>query len=150
MNQNDNIRCYVLEIGDKFIDEIKGLKELKNIYQLLKRVAESNQNYSDISFIVGLSNTKSDTAYTYYKRKSGRGRPKKIIGGIKIDYHFHIYVITIESPIAGFCFQAKKRLDKKFKSVKYSLHNNPENGIKYLKNQSNNTRKYGNYFKTHF
>ena len=147
-----NNNCYTIEIENKWAKKEEVDKLLKNYYQLLKRIAEGNTNFNNISFIMGISNTCPRGAKTYYEHTGKKGRPKKIILGDKLPWHFHIYAISLSSDynylyLSTFSNECKRRLEKKGLKVKIGTNNSIQNAIEYLERQSQNIRKYGPYFK---
>lgn len=148
MNNEDNkeITCYSLNISNKFKDETTIKKELINIYNRLKRYIEKNINFKDISFIIGISNTESKSAKIDYTRTGKKGRPKKSITGFKIQWHFHIYVISKNGKISIFCDFIKDKLKHKGYDISKDKNKNVDNAINYIKRQCQNYYSYGEYF----
>ncbi|MBE6148029.1 MAG: hypothetical protein E7167_00755 [Firmicutes bacterium] len=136
------IKCYALNIVDKFDDEKVISKAHKNIYQLLKRLAVKNPNYKDIYFIMGISNTDSHSAKIGYVNNYATGRPQKIILGKKIKHHLHIYIFKKNGSPASFCEDAKFHLKKMGFSVNKTSNDNIERATNYLLKQCTHIWKY--------
>ena len=144
MKDIENIKCYILEITNKYDDYLEIYQRLDNIYRMLKRLAESDSRFANISFIMGISNTKSSTVNVGYLHTGKRGRPKKEITGVKIKWHFHIYVASPTDMVATFCECAIRKLRKNYKIYKWDRGNSE--GIEKYMEQCENTRHHGNYF----
>ena len=142
------ISVYSLNISNKFPDEITIRKERKNLYQLLKRYKDSNTSYKNISFIIGISNTSSLDAKVSFDYNNLRGKPKKIISGTKVEWHFHIYSIGDEiSSASAFCNNIRIYITKK-RGYKTSQNKNDniEIALSYINKQCLSYWKCGNYF----
>ena len=84
------------------------IKDAKRIYSRMKRLAMKNSKYKDISFVVGASQTKGDTAQKV--KVNTKGRPKYIVRGKKIKPHLHIACYSFFAP--SFSSEIMKRLNK--------------------------------------
>lgn len=144
-------KVYSLQISDKFESYDEACRLLKNFYGILNRLI-TLPKFSNTSFIIGISDTSSKGAYVAYEKNGKKGRPKKVIIGDKLEYwHFHIYAISDTDRVASFCEEAKKRFNKKQKyKIGKEKNDSLENALNYLKKQSLNCWKNGNYFHSHF
>ena len=144
MKENKNINCYILQIENKYDDYNEIHQRLENIYRMLKRLAESDIRFANISFIIGISNTKSGTINVEYLHTGKRGRPKKIVTGIKILWHFHIYVASPTDMVSTFCECAIKKLRKDYNITKWNR--GCTDGIEQYMEQCDNAWCHGDYF----
>lgn len=64
------------------------IKDVKRIYRRMKRLVNKNEKYKNISFVIGASQTKGDTACKV--KVKTKGRPKYVIYGEKVKPHLHI------------------------------------------------------------
>ena len=142
------MKIYSLNISDKFDNEEDIRKELKNLYQLLKRYQNSKTIYKNISFIIGISNISSSDAKVSYIYNFSKGKPKKIINGTKVLWHFHIYIIGDDiSSASSFCNNMRIYIAKKKKyKTSQNKNDNIENALNYINNQCISVWKYGIYF----
>lgn len=140
------ISCYSINISNKFESYEKIRKELKNNFQIMKRIIDTNSKFNGVSIIMGISNIDSRTAKTQYLYTYKKGRPKKEIVGNTVEWHFHIYAINTDGSSSGFCEEVKKHLVKKGYVISKNKNDNIENAFNYLKKQCKSVWKYGNYF----
>ena len=133
----DNISVYSLNIANKFQSQQLIEKELKNIYQLLKRYKDNNTLYQNISFVIGISNKSSKDCKVGYTYNNLRGKPRKFVNGTEVAWHFHIYIIGDDkSSSSSFCNTMRIHIsNKKGYKTSQSKNNNINNAIKYLKKQ---------------
>ncbi len=143
------INCYGIYIENKYTDYETIKRKQKNIYQLIKRTISNDVRFKDISFIIGISNTDKKDIKIIYAKTNKKGRPKKIILGKKIQWHFHIYILTKEKYISYLGNEICKKLRKKEYSIKQFKHDNGEKAIEYINRQCQNIWMYGDYFKSH-
>lgn len=144
----NKISVYGLNISNKFENEELIRKELKNIYQMLKRYKEASTLYQDISFLIGISNKDSLDAKVVYSYNNLRGKPRKKVIGTDKDWHFHIYIIGNDiSSASSFCNLMRIRISKK-KGYKTSQtkNTNIDNAINYVYKQCISVWVYGDYF----
>ena len=143
------INCYGIYIGNKYTDYETIKRKQKNIYQLIKRTISTDVRFKNISFIIGISNTDKEDIKIIYAKTNKKGRPKKIILGKKIQWHFHIYILTKEKYISYLGNEICKKLRKQEYSIKQFKHNNEEKAIEYINKQCQSVWTYGIYFKSH-
>lgn len=149
MQEKEKIaNCYSINVSNKFASYEEIRKELKNNFQMLKRLIVNNSKFEDVSIIMGISNIDSRTAKIKYLYTHKKGRPKKEIVGNNVEWHFHIYAIKNDGSASVFCEEVKRHLIKKGYIVSKNRNENIENAINYLKKQSTCIWKYGNYFKS--
>ena len=142
------LNCYSINISNKFASYEEIHKELKNTFQMMKRLIDTNPKFENVSIIMGISNVDSRTAKIKYLYTHKKGRPPKIIIGNNVEWHFHIYAIKSDGSASVFCEEVKRRLIKKDYVISKNKNDNIENALKYLKKQSKNVWKYGNYFQS--
>lgn len=145
--KDNKISCYGIYLSHFYLLEDVALKEMKNIYQLLKRIIASRECFNNISILLGVSNTNSNTSSVTYIKTNKRGRPKRKVIGEKFgDFHLHIYVFNHGKTPSYFCRIACDRLRKKYPKIIYSKHNNPNIAIDYVEKQRNNKLSFGPLF----
>ena len=114
----------------------------------MKRYIKNNNNFSNISFVIGISNVNSNTAKVTYNHNKLRGRPRKMIIGENVEWHFHIYVIGNEFSSASYFSTLVKDiliLKRKYR-VSISTNDNIDNALNYVNKQCISYWKYGQYF----
>ena len=121
-------------------------KEMDNLYHMIKSFI-NRYKYNDASFIIGISNTDSKTAMINYTNNGKRGRPKKIVTGIKVDWHIHIYVACKNTSISVFTNSLRLYLQKKKNMPFYQKKNTLCYALPYIEKQCLYIRRYGNTFK---
>jgi len=141
---------YSLNISDKFNEYSLIKKEMKNIYQMMKRYKNINRKYEDISFIIGISNTSSKDAKVSYIYNKSRGKPRKTIVGTKTLWHFHIYIIGNEcSSASSFCNMLRRIITtKKGYITSQNKNDDVDIAIEYVKKQCISYWIYGPYFES--
>lgn len=149
MNNSEKKACYKITISNKFENMTRAKKNMKNIHQILKRIAESDDSFEKVSFIVAISDTdSSDAKVSYIKGK--KGRPKRIVKGTKVEWHLHIYVTTTDDRfMSTFCNIARTRLRKRGYITEIRTHDNLEVALNYVSKQALYRFTYGPYFKSH-
>ena len=82
MQEKEKIaNCYSINVSNKFASYEEIRKELKNNFQMLKRLIVNNSKFDGVSIIMGISNIDSRTAKIKYLYTHKKGRPKKEIYG---------------------------------------------------------------------
>lgn len=149
MQKKDKVtNCYSINVSNKFVSYEKIRKELKNNFQMMKRLIDTNPKFGDVSIIIGISNIDSRTAKIQYLYTYKKGRPKKEVVGNVVEWHFHIYAIKNGGSASVFCEEVKRHLIKKGYVVSKNKNDNVENAINYVIKQSICVWKYGNYFQS--
>ena len=144
----NNITVYSLNISKKFKTKEEIYKELKNLYQLLKRYKKINTFYKNISFMIGISNKSSIDAKVVIIHNKSRGKPRKKVVGTEVGWHFHIYIIGYaDSSVASFSNSVRIYISKK-KGYRTSLNKNTNinNALNYVNKQCISVWKHGDYF----
>lgn len=90
------------------------IKDVKRIYRRMKRLVNKKEKYKDISFVIGASQTKGDTAQKV--KVNTNGRPKYIVRGERVKPHIHIACYGFFTP--SFCVEVTKELNKKLYKTK--------------------------------
>lgn len=150
MNNNINneldLYVYTLFNSQKYLSFENCYKEMDNMYHMIKNYIK-RYGYVDTSFIIGISNTDSKTAKVYYIKNRERGRPKKIVTGIKVSWHIHIYVACKNTSISVFSNELRQYLQKK-KHCHFSQKKNKLSiALPYVEKQCIYIRRYGDIFK---
>lgn len=116
------------------------------IVSLMRYLCKKN----NISFLCVLSTTDSLFAISYFEKSGKRGRPKRKVNGRKVAAHVHTAVIgTAEKSAFSVCQEICKRLKNKHrisaKTVSKGREQHAYNFVKYLFNQADITRSYGEF-----
>lgn len=90
------------------------IKDTKRIYSMMTRLIKKNNKYEYISFVVGASQTRGDTARKV--KEKTKGRPKYVVYGENVKPHLHIAVYGLFAP--SFCSEIRKELNKNIYKTK--------------------------------
>lgn len=90
------------------------IRETENIYARMRNLAKKNDKYKDISFVVGASQTKGNTAQKMKFKTNGR--TKYVIRGEKVKPHIHIACYGYLAP--SFVSEITKKLNKNIYKTK--------------------------------
>ena len=124
-------------------------EEMRKIFacinDYLRRV---HKVYPDVSFIMGLSTSESDSCHKVVVKTGKRGRPKKIVEGKKVAPHIHI--AGVGKKVNPALKMVKDKIDKKFiarAGVKVSKIS-PLTGlcfVDYIDSQADSCRSVGDF-----
>ena len=144
----DNYSVYSLNISNKFQSQELIEKEMKNLFQMIKRYKEGNTLYKNISFVIGISNVSSKGCKVGYTYNNLRGKPPKFVSGKEVDWHFHIYIIRDDKYSASsFCNNMRIHIsNKKGYKTSQNKNYNVDNAINYVYSQCLRVWTYGRYF----
>lgn len=146
MKKDRNITCYSLNISDKYESITEASQRLNNLYRFIKRTIESDERFKGLSFIIGISNTRSHDAKVIFVHTGKRGRPKKVIDGTKKRWHFHTYIISPNGEMMStLCDVIKNKLVGKY-NISKNVNDNLINALNYIDRQCEYKYHYGNYF----
>lgn len=149
MKEDNNITCYSLNIGNKWLHYIDAKRCMYNIYRQMKRVIEKDPKFKGLSFIIGVSNTYNKAPYkaeVIYEHTGKKGRPKRVVKGRKIKYHIHIFILSENGMVSTFCDVMKGKLaySKENYIVSKNANNNYKKAIEYM-NQCDSILTYGDF-----
>ena len=137
---------YTIYNSNKFDTYDICFKEMDNLYHMIKNYIK-RFNYDSASFIIGISNTKSNTAKITYKKSGKKGRPKKQVLGIPVSWHIHLYVACSNSSVSVFANNLRLYLQKKKNIDFYQKKNILCNALPYIEKQCIYIRRFGEVFK---
>ncbi len=138
MEKNKNIQCYGIDFSKKYnsIEEAKRI--MKNSYNIINRIILREDKFKDILFLIGVSDTFSNTAVRSYLYTGRRGRPQVIIEGDKTMPHIHLYIFNKDHNsflLSSFCEEVIKRLRKYDVSGKWT-NDDLKTALQYVLKQS--------------
>ncbi len=117
IHENKN---YFIKRQDYYKNLEEGMKDLRRIYNLMKRTRDKNiEKYEDISFAIGISKTKGETAIK--EKVKTKGRPRYKVHGKPTNVHIHIACYGKLSSV--FVVEITKKLNKKIYKDKESYKN---------------------------
>ena len=146
MKEDKNLTCYSLNISNKYENIAEASQRLNNLYRLIKRAIENDERFKGLSFIIGVSNTSSHDAKVTFIHTSKKGRPKKVIEGTKMSWHFHIYIISSNGEMMStLCDVIKNKLAGKY-IVSKNVNDSLKNALNYVERQCEYMYCYGDYF----
>ena len=79
--------------------------------RLLKMMEGVRKEYSDVSYMIGVSRVDGDSAFKRHERTGRRGRPAVIVSGWPTREHIHIVVYG--KGASAFCNKVRNKLNKK-------------------------------------
>ena len=146
--KENKVACYSLNISNKYDGVGEARKYMKKIYQILKYLIETNEQYFNMSFLIGISNVSSKKTKITFAYNNKKGRPRKVIIGEQIPWHIHLFITSSNGLMSTFCDDAKKRLQKKGLLISKSRNDNMQNAIHYVNRQCTYIWKFGKYFES--
>ena len=146
VNNRLDLIVYTIFNKNKYDTYEECFKEMDNMYHMIKSYVKRLNNAS-ASFIIGMSNTKSNTAKVAYVRNGKKGRPKKQVLGVPVPWHIHLYVACDGNSVSSFANDLRLYLQKKKCTDFYQKKNYLGNSKAYVEKQCIKIRKYGSIFK---
>jgi hypothetical protein len=138
------VECYVVE---KYKRDMTS-KEIRAIHDILINTVKK---YSGVSFLLADSTTDNKTANKYKEYTGKKGRPKRIVEGVKTLRHTHIRLIGNKSISANKAAErVKERINKRYKdklSRSYSRGTGQHavNDLAYCFRQADHVYKSGDF-----
>lgn len=149
---------YYLKRHSYYTSIEEAIKDMRKIYARIKYNIETHEEFKNISFIIGASETDGKTAIKI-KQKT-KGRPKYIVKGKKVKPHIHIAFYDKMAPTFANYITSKlnKNIYKNFESYNNRDYKHKKlytieklhgygNGLEYIHyiwNQSEKVMTYGN------
>ena len=146
VNNRLDLIVYTIFNEKKYDTYEECFKEMDNMYHMVKSYVKRFKD-SSAAFIIGMSNTKSNTAKVIYTKNGKKGRPKKHVLGVPVSWHIHLYIACDDGSVSTFANELRMYLQKKKCIDFYQKKNFLSNSVNYVEKQCINIRRYGNVFK---